>query len=227
MATRHILDSQDPHYQEGRRMALELKHDHVLAEARRAALERKRAGSGGDPPRTSKKVFVGRGKPRGRRGGRRQASATVTHPPVECSLSSSVEVPSEILNPQEEFEKNMERLSNILASCPSAEPQRSSASSWSFRQQKASERWKEARPYHLRCLIAKEAVGHPSCCLCHKPAVIRCRECLPEDWFCGDCDVLHHKKQPQTKKIVSCCKAVTSFACFQVEVQSTQLFEIW
>ncbi|KAK2834617.1 hypothetical protein Q7C36_015318 [Tachysurus vachellii] len=23
-----------------------------------------------------------------------------------------------------------------------------------------------------------------------------CRECLPEDWFCGDCDVLHHKKQP-------------------------------
>ncbi|ROL42094.1 hypothetical protein DPX16_19541 [Anabarilius grahami] len=69
----------------------------------------------------------------------------------------------------------MERLSNILASCPSAEPQRSSASSWSFRQQKASERWKEARPYHLRCLIAKEAVGHPSCCLCHEPAVIRSR----------------------------------------------------
>jgi len=24
----------------------------------------------------------------------------------------------------------------------------------------------------------------------------RCRECLPEEWFCGDCDVLHHKKQP-------------------------------
>ena len=24
----------------------------------------------------------------------------------------------------------------------------------------------------------------------------RCRDCLPEEWFCGDCDVLHHKKQP-------------------------------
>ena len=24
----------------------------------------------------------------------------------------------------------------------------------------------------------------------------RCRECLPEEWFCEDCDVLHHKKQP-------------------------------
>ncbi len=68
----------------------------------------------------------------------------------------------------------MERLSDILASCPSAaEPQRSSASSWSFRQQKASVRWKEARPYHLKCLISKEAVGHPLCCLCNEPAVIR------------------------------------------------------
>ncbi|KAL0159623.1 hypothetical protein M9458_007753, partial [Cirrhinus mrigala] len=23
-----------------------------------------------------------------------------------------------------------------------------------------------------------------------------CRECLPEEWFCGECDVLRHKKQP-------------------------------
>ncbi|XP_033980058.1 uncharacterized protein LOC117477496, partial [Trematomus bernacchii] len=90
----------------------------------------------------------------------------------------------------------MERLSDILSSCPPPEPQRSSASSWSFRQQKASERWKEARPHHLQCLLEKEAVGHPLCGLCHEPAVIRCRECLPEEWFCGDCDVLHHKKQP-------------------------------
>ena len=68
----------------------------------------------------------------------------------------------------------MERLSDILASCPSAaQPQSSSASSWSFRQQKASERWKEARPYHLKCLISKEAVGHPLCYLCNEPAVIR------------------------------------------------------
>lgn len=71
-------------------------------------------------------------------------------------------------------EKNMERLSDILASCPSAaQPQSSSASSWSFRQQKASERWKEARPYHLKCLVSKEAVGLPLCWLCNEPAVIR------------------------------------------------------
>ncbi|RXN04164.1 hypothetical protein ROHU_034165 [Labeo rohita] len=144
MDSKHKLDSQDPHYQEGRRMALELKLDRVLAEARSQAAD---------------------------------------------EYSSS-------LRSNHRSEQNMERLSNILMSYPSAEPQKSSASSWSFRQQKASERWKEARPYHLKCLIAKEAVGHPLCCLCHEPAVIRCRECLPEEWFCGDCDVLHHKKQP-------------------------------
>ncbi|CAM4513258.1 unnamed protein product [Leuciscus chuanchicus] len=204
MATKHKLDSKDPHYQEGRRVALELKHEHILAEAKRAADERKRVR---DPPHTSKRDSVGRGKARGRRGGRRQASATATYPTVECSLSSSVEVPltatSTKLNPQEEFEKNMERLTDILASCPSAaQPQRSSASSWSFRQQKASERWKEARPYHLKCLISKEAVGHPLCCLCNEPAVI---STLPEEWFCGDCDVLHHKKQPLHNRECTSC----------------------
>ncbi|KAL1281241.1 hypothetical protein QQF64_000044 [Cirrhinus molitorella] len=75
MATKHNCDSQDPHYKEGRRMAIELKLDRVLAEARTSAVERKRARSGGDPPQTTKRDFLGRGKPRGRQGGRRQASA--------------------------------------------------------------------------------------------------------------------------------------------------------
>ncbi|KAI9536783.1 hypothetical protein NQZ68_031091, partial [Dissostichus eleginoides] len=109
-------------------------------------------------------------------------------PPTEGFQSSSVEVLRTEPSAQHEFEKNMERLFDILSSCPPPEPQKSSASSWSFRQQKASERWKEARPHHLQCLLEKEAVGHPLCGLCHEPAVIRCRECLPEEWFCGDCD---------------------------------------
>ncbi|XP_030265166.1 uncharacterized protein LOC115576745 isoform X3 [Sparus aurata] len=178
-------------------MAVELKHNQILAETREAAQIRKRTCSGRDSLLKSKRTRKGQGKPRGRRGGRHRASATGAQPPTECSLSSSVgdlpTLPS--ASPLAKFEKNMERLSAILASCHSDEPQ-SSASSWSFRQQKASERWRESRPYNLQCLIEKEAVGHPLCCLCNEPAVIRCRDCLPEEWFCGDCDVLHHKKQP-------------------------------
>ncbi|GAA6073444.1 uncharacterized protein LOC113636854 isoform X1 [Tachysurus ichikawai] len=47
---------------------------------------------------------------------------------------------------------------------------------------RALERGKTIPPT-VQCLIAKEAV-------CHEPVVIRCRQCLPEDWFCGDCDAL-------------------------------------
>ncbi|KAK1896646.1 putative protein YveK [Dissostichus eleginoides] len=192
MATKHNPDPNNPTSKEGKRLALELKHEHMLAEAKKAAEERKRACSVGDTLQSPKRGCVGRGKPRGRR----QGSATVTSPPTEGFQSSSVEVLRTEPSAQHTFEKNMERLSDILSSCPPPEPQKSSASSWSFRQQKASERWKEARPHHLQCLLEKEAVGHPLCGLCHEPAVIRCRECLPEEWFCGDCDVLHRKKQP-------------------------------
>ncbi|KAF3837698.1 hypothetical protein F7725_009466, partial [Dissostichus mawsoni] len=194
MATKHNPDPNNPTSKEGKRMALELKHEHMLAEAKKAAEERKRACSVGDTLQSPKRGCVGRGKPRGRRGGRRQGSATVTSPPTEGFQSSSVEVLRTEPSAQHDLlkfpilftEKNMERLSDILSSCPPPEPQKSSASSWSFRQQKASERWKEARPHHLQCLLEKEAVGHPLCGLCHEPA----------EWFCGDCDVLHHKKQP-------------------------------
>ncbi|KAI4799324.1 hypothetical protein KUCAC02_017023 [Chaenocephalus aceratus] len=50
-------------------MALELKHEHMLAEAKKAAEERKRARSVGDTLQSPKRGCVGRGKPRGRRGG--------------------------------------------------------------------------------------------------------------------------------------------------------------
>lgn len=75
----------------------------------------------------------------------------------------------------------MDRLSAILDSCTSPEPEKSMASSWSFRQQKAAERWKEARPYHLKCLTDAEAVGHPQCCRCLQPAIISLHSANSED----------------------------------------------
>ncbi|KAK1904059.1 Salicylate synthase [Dissostichus eleginoides] len=91
MATKHNPDPNNPTSKEGKRMALELKHEHMLAEAKKAAEERKRACSVGDTLQSPKRGCVGRGKTRGRRGGRRQGSATVTSPPTEGFQSSSVE----------------------------------------------------------------------------------------------------------------------------------------
>lgn len=107
MATRYTPHKQDPHYQEGRLMALELNHDHILAEAKRAAVETKRLCPRRDPSQTSKRIFVGWGKPRGRQGGWRQASATGHFYRLSASChpvwSFHLTVPSAKLNPHEEF----------------------------------------------------------------------------------------------------------------------------
>ncbi|ROJ25351.1 hypothetical protein DPX16_20164 [Anabarilius grahami] len=87
----------------------------------------------------------------------------------------------------------MESLSAMMSDSP--EIQRAS-SSWTFRQQQASQRWKEARPFHLRCLIQTQDVGQPFCSHCSKPAVVRCRECLPDQWFCETCDTKNHRRWP-------------------------------
>ncbi|KAF3837913.1 hypothetical protein F7725_009681 [Dissostichus mawsoni] len=186
MATKHNPDPNNPTSKEGKRMALELKHEHMLAEAKKAAEERKRACSVGDTLQSPKRGCVGRGKPRGSVEGDAKAQLQ-SHPP-RLRASSHPVWRFCVLNLQHNTnllkfpilftEKNMERLSDILSSCPPPEPQKSSASSWSFRQQKASERWKEARPHHLQCLLEKEAVGHPLCGLCHEPAVISPTTCV-------------------------------------------------
>ncbi|KAF3837653.1 hypothetical protein F7725_009421 [Dissostichus mawsoni] len=191
MATKHNPDPNNPTSKEGKCMALELKHEHMLDEAKKAAEERKRARSVGDTLQSPKRGCVGRGKPRGRRGGRRQGSATVTSPRLRASSHPvwrfcvlNLQHNTNLLKfPILFTEKNMERLSDILSSCPPPEPQKSSASSWSFRQQKASERWKEARPHHLQCLLKKRLLVIPYVASATSRLLL-------------DCDVLHHKKQP-------------------------------
>ncbi|KAJ8352053.1 hypothetical protein SKAU_G00235290 [Synaphobranchus kaupii] len=69
----------------------------------------------------------------------------------------------------------MQRLGEILKSCPIVpdELQPSTSSSWPLRQSAAQEQWKEARPYHLKCLLETEAVGQELCCRCSQAAVLR------------------------------------------------------
>ncbi|XP_077060946.1 uncharacterized protein LOC143713118 [Siphateles boraxobius] len=187
MTTTRVTDCQDDNYMEGRRVALEMSLEHALTEARKESEEQRQV----TPPPIPKRVCLGHGKPRGRRGGRPKASATVTHNQIGNYLLTE-DLPAASLDPQVEFEKNMESLS---AMSDSPEIQRAS-SSWAFRQQRASQRWKEARPFHLKCLIQTQDVGQPFCSHCCKPAVVRCRECLPDQWFCETCDCKTHRRWP-------------------------------
>ncbi|XP_056152665.1 uncharacterized protein LOC130127113 [Lampris incognitus] len=92
-----------------------------------------------------------------------------------------------------------------------------SSSSWSLRQLTAQEQWKEARPDHLQYLLATEAVGQELCSICHQAAVIRCRDGLPEEWWCEACDVLHHKRWPlhnRDSMVDGFLKAIPPSTCY-------------
>ncbi|XP_056144391.1 uncharacterized protein LOC130119820 [Lampris incognitus] len=191
----HLLDEA---YQEGRGIALHVKHDAVPTEAR-SYKNCHTQNAQRKVTQPIKRDHAGRGKPRGRCGGRRRASTAVACPGTEDSQATTTTGNSQPRAfAQEEFDRNMERLSMTSGSFHTDVPAvpLQSSSSWSLRQLTAQEQWKEARPDHLQYLLATEAVGQELCSICHQAAVIRCRDCLPEEWLCEACDVLHHKRWP-------------------------------
>ncbi|KAF3833318.1 hypothetical protein F7725_026983 [Dissostichus mawsoni] len=162
MATKHNPDPNNPTSKEGKRMALELKHEHMLAEAKKAAEERKRACSVGDTLQSPKRGCVGRGKPRGSVEGDAKAQ-------LQGFQSSSVEV----LRTEPSAQHNLKRI------------------------------WRDSLTFFLLlCLIlvfsAAESLRALERSETTPPTMpSRKRGCWSSpEWFCGDCDVLHHKKQP-------------------------------
>ncbi|XP_072574324.1 uncharacterized protein [Paramormyrops kingsleyae] len=181
----------DADFAEGKRMALEIDCESWLEDARKVFEEHSRTAPTAAPKRVQQAKGVG--KPRGRRGGRPKGSAAVV--PLETA-NCFAEEPQSSEDPQVEFERNMEQLLGSLEEpgMPMAYSSNSTSSSWSLRQQKTAQQWKEARPFHLKCLLETHNVGHPLCSHCSEAAVIRCRECLPWQWFCGRCDVQCHQR---------------------------------
>ncbi|XP_056149136.1 uncharacterized protein LOC130131969 [Lampris incognitus] len=170
----HLLDEA---YQEGRVIALHVKHDAVPTEARPINAK--------DGTNSVVKLLL--------------SVVIFTCPGTEDSQATTTAGNSQPrVFAQEEFDRNMERLSMTSGSFHTDVPAvpLQSSSSWSLRQLTAQEQWKEARPDHLQYLLATEAVGQELCSICHQAAVIRCRDCLPEEWLCEACDVLHHKRWP-------------------------------
>ncbi|RXN13649.1 hypothetical protein ROHU_009549 [Labeo rohita] len=88
----------------------------------------------------------------------------------------------------------MQKLKEILATTVEASEGPSTSSSWSLRQSAAQDEWQKARPYHLDCLLFSRVVKENKCSQCSSPAIIRCRDCMPEEWLCMECDLICHKK---------------------------------
>ncbi|XP_034094527.1 uncharacterized protein LOC117561328 isoform X3 [Gymnodraco acuticeps] len=70
--------------------------------------------------------------------------------------------------------------------------QPSTSSSWCLRQSAAQLEWQKARSHHLDSLLSSTMVPERRCSHCSAPAVLRCRECMPLEWLCHDCDISKH-----------------------------------
>lgn len=70
----------------------------------------------------------------------------------------------------------------------------SAATDWEIRNKVSSQKWKEARPFLLKNILATQD-PHPHCgCQCAKQAVVRCLDCLPFPFLCEDCDTAVHSR---------------------------------
>ncbi|XP_051993319.1 uncharacterized protein LOC127651503 isoform X2 [Xyrauchen texanus] len=92
----------------------------------------------------------------------------------------------------------MQRLEDLLRDSESIDgqdfAQQPSLSSWCQRQKGVKQCWQQARPQNLHNLLSAENIVQMKCNHCHvAEAIIRCRECLPSEWFCAECDQLVHK----------------------------------
>ncbi|KAK0145376.1 hypothetical protein N1851_015722 [Merluccius polli] len=66
---------------------------------------------------------------------------------------------------------------------------------WATQQHISSQKWEEARPQLLENYLKLERCVPRFCQHCHNSeAVIRCRDCLPLQYFCGACDLECHRR---------------------------------
>ncbi|KAF4097447.1 hypothetical protein G5714_021455 [Onychostoma macrolepis] len=94
------------------------------------------------------------------------------------------------------FDSEMQKLQDILTSAnvQGTNKYPSTSKSWCLRQSVAQEEWRKARSYHINCLLSCNVVPEQNCSHCTSPAIIRCKDCMPEEWLCMDCDIHIHKK---------------------------------
>ncbi|XP_050960579.1 uncharacterized protein LOC127161868 [Labeo rohita] len=95
-------------------------------------------------------------------------------------------------------DSEMQKLKEILATTVEASEGPSTSSSWSLRQSAAQDEWQKARPYHLDCLLFSRVVKENKCSQCSSPAIIRCRDCMPEEWLCMEFDVFSTFEEMKT-----------------------------
>lgn len=71
----------------------------------------------------------------------------------------------------------------------------SSSNTWSIRMDQ-TKKWAAIRPEMVEALLTREHTKVSKCQHCNlKPSVIRCKECIPKQLYCGDCVIMAHQSK--------------------------------
>ncbi|KAL7384076.1 hypothetical protein ABVT39_023702 [Epinephelus coioides] len=92
------------------------------------------------------------------------------------------------------FDTEMQMLKDIVTSSEQPSEQPSTSSLWSLRQTAVQDEWRKARAHHIDCLLFCNEVPDKKCSHCTSPAIIRCRDCMPDEWLCMECGIQIHTK---------------------------------
>ncbi|KAI7810896.1 hypothetical protein IRJ41_008040 [Triplophysa rosa] len=109
-------------------------------------------------------------------------------PSVSTHNISPVVEDIEIL--QREVEELLANTEHIQCSNPS------SSNTWSIRMDQDKKKWAAIRPEMVEALLTREHTKVSKCQHCSlKPSVIRCKNCIQKQLYCGDCDVMAHQSK--------------------------------
>ncbi|XP_055762723.1 uncharacterized protein LOC129839359 isoform X2 [Salvelinus fontinalis] len=208
MASEDPQDQLDEAINEAKRLAEELNPEKdPQAQLDEAINEAKRLAEELNPERENKKKKTN--KPPGIRFRWRQRDErgqivsqtrkATTSTSFETSTSGLESTP--VLNIDEEISILHREINILLADLEDPEcsnPAVPGAShSWSVRKELSQDRWRESRPEIVDSLLAAEHASQKICQSCNvKRAILRCRDCLPKQLYCEDCDVSTHAKFP-------------------------------
>ncbi|XP_067305976.1 uncharacterized protein [Pseudorasbora parva] len=97
----------------------------------------------------------------------------------------------------EDIETLQQEVEDLLADTTDIPISKSTSSNtWSFRIAQNRKKWAGLRPELLESLLTAEYTEIKQCQHCRlKRSVIRCKDCIPKQLYCADCDMLAHERK--------------------------------
>lgn len=103
-----------------------------------------------------------------------------------------------------------------------------SSNTWSVRMAQAKEKWAALRPEMVESLLTAEYTEIRPCQHCQlKRSVIRCKDCVPKQLYCADCDILAHERKLHNREtdVEGFFRAISPSTLVKVDIDGQFHFE--